>query len=140
MVKRLNRQTCIMNELAQRVIVDPAPLPAASPKKKGRGKKQAPFVAPPELVELCDQLGRDAVECTLAYTTESRDGVIRASAVFLDVLTQIWGKRALDPLNVWLEIDHRIQLGELLMRFNRDTPRPMDSPRKVWRPSSTKLP
>ena len=97
-------------------------------------------MAPTELVELCDRLGRNAVECTLAYTTESRDDVIRASAVFLDVLTQIWGKRALDPLNVWLEIDHRIQLGALLMRFNRDTPRPMDSPRKVWRPSSTKLP
>ncbi|WP_148301431.1 hypothetical protein [Asaia prunellae] len=112
---------------------------------KGKGKRTGTHVRKLEKVVLSDeQLRRDLahaiVRCTTFYTLEQPQDLVDESAAFLEALMRLWGKRGIEAADVWREIDHRLQLGNLLTQINRDIPLSPQTTRKFWRPSSTKLP
>ncbi|WP_438382307.1 hypothetical protein ABHV46_00810 [Asaia sp. BMEF1] len=114
-------------------------------KGKGRKKRSSLAVKTPTLVNLPDeQLRRDLahaiVRCTSLYMLEQKDELLDHSAAFLDALMRLWGARNIDGAEVWREIDHRLQLGNLLTQINSDIPHSPETSRRFWRPSSTKLP
>ncbi|MFC0500864.1 hypothetical protein [Asaia krungthepensis] len=118
------------------------------PKASGRGKtrkKRLTIDGNSLSVNLLDEtLRRDLahaiVRCTSFYSLEQRDDLVEQSAAFLNALIRLWASRGIDPQAVWREIDHRVQLGNLLNQINRDIPSSVDTARRFWRPSSTKLP
>ncbi|GBQ94324.1 hypothetical protein AA102526_0033 [Asaia lannensis NBRC 102526] len=119
-------------------------LPPVAIKTKKRAKKAtqaAPLVSEPHLEALLKKdLARAMVRCTSFYMLDMPEDLIEQSAAFLDALGRLWAARGIDPEAVWREIDHRVQLGNLLNRLNRHTPIEAETTRKYWRPSSTKLP
>lgn len=119
-------------------------LPPAAIKGKKRAKKApqvTPLVSEPHLETLLKKdLARAMVRCTSYYMLDMPEDLRDQSAAFLDALSRLWAARGIDPEAVWREIDHRLQLGNLLNRLNRDMPIDAEASRKYWRPSSTKLP
>lgn len=85
-------------------------------------------------------LAHEAIRCTTLYVSDQPDLLVTHSAAFLDALVDLWVAREIDVSDIWREIDHRTQLGNLLTQLNKDMPAPQAKPRKFWRPSSTKLP
>ncbi len=116
------------------------------PASRGKGRKKRGSDAPrPSPVTVPDDtLRRDLahaiVRCTSFYSLDQREDLVEQSAAFLDALIRLWASRGIDPQAVWREIDHRVQLGNLLNQINRDIPSSVDTARRFWRPSSTKLP
>lgn len=123
---------------------DNGTLPPVATKGKKRAKKATrtiPLVNEPHLEALLKKdLARAMVRCTSFYMLDMPEDLVEQSAAFLDALGRLWAARGIDPEAVWREIDHRMQLGNLLNRLNRDTPIETETTRKYWRPSSTKLP
>ncbi|GAB6854222.1 hypothetical protein JCM15831A_12460 [Asaia astilbis] len=120
---------------------------SVAPPKKGKGRKKniaSAAALPVEKVVTDEELRRDLahtiVRCTTFYMLDEPNQVTEHSAAFLEALMRLWGKRGIDAVDVWREIDHRLQLGNLLAQINRDIPHSSVSTRKFWRPSSTKLP
>lgn len=113
--------------------------------KGGKRGKKAPRAgrnaAPSGLdTDLRRDLAHAMVRCTSFYMLDMQEELIEQSAAFLDALGRVWASRGVDPQAVWREIDHRVQLGNLLNRLNRDIPLDAETTRRYWRPSSTKLP
>ncbi|AOX19960.1 phosphoribosyl-ATP pyrophosphatase [Kozakia baliensis] len=116
--------------------------PPATPQEKSSRRRARPpaFTPTPEITALSERLGVEAMRCTAAFTTEQYQELIHESASILETLARIWGARNIPSSDVLLELDHRMQLGELLLRLNSDGPRSEHAPHKMWRPNSTKLP
>lgn len=114
-------------------------------KEKGRKKRSALTETAPVVITLPDEelrrdLAQAIVRCTSFYMLEQNQELIDHSAAFLDALMRLWGKRGVEASEVWREIDHRLQLGNLLTQINSDIPHSPETARRFWRPSSTKLP
>lgn len=114
-------------------------------KGKGRRKRSALTETAPVVITLPDEelrrdLAQAIVRCTSFYMLEQNQELIDHSAAFLDALMRLWGKRGVEASEVWREIDHRLQLGNLLTQINSDIPHSPETARRFWRPSSTKLP
>lgn len=81
------------------------------------------------------------MRCTEAYVVQDREALVLESAAFLDLMAEIWAVRGLDRADVYRELDHRMQLSELLLRFNsEDAQAEPGVRRRFWRPATTKLP
>ncbi|GBR10386.1 hypothetical protein [Asaia siamensis] len=115
---------------------------AAQQKGKGRKKRETQR---PDVITLPDEalrrdLAHSIVRCTSFYMLEQPEELVAHSAAFLEAVMRLWGERNIDATEVWREIDHRLQLGNLLTQINSDIPHSPETARKFWRPSSTKLP
>ncbi|MDR6181977.1 hypothetical protein [Asaia bogorensis] len=104
------------------------------------GTPQSPVIAVLSDDALRRDLAHATVRCVTFYSLEQPQDLVEQSATFLEALLRLWALRGIDAKAVWREIDHRVQLGNLLNQINRDIPARTDSTRKYWRPSSTKLP
>ncbi|WP_122049623.1 hypothetical protein [Asaia bogorensis] len=139
----------------------PENLPPTAKPKRGKKRQSAPVKthskagnrkdpkggtpqSPSAAVLSDDALRRDlahaTVRCVTFYSLEQPQDLIEQSAAFLEALLRLWALRGIDAKAVWREIDHRVQLGNLLNQINRDIPVSTDTTRRFWRPSSTKLP
>ncbi|NIE80013.1 hypothetical protein [Asaia sp. As-1742] len=106
---------------------------------KGR-TPQSPVVAVLSDDALRRDLAHATVRCVTFYSLEQPQDLVEQSATFIEALLRLWALRGIDAKAVWREIDHRVQLGNLLNQINRDIPASSDTTRRFWRPSSTKLP
>jgi len=114
-------------------------------KGKGRKKRSSLAETTPVVITLPDEelrrdLAQAIVRCTSFYMLEQNQELVDHSASFLNALMRLWGKRGVEASEVWREIDHRLQLGNLLTQINSDIPHSPETARRFWRPSSTKLP
>ncbi|EHH69026.1 hypothetical protein [Gluconobacter morbifer] len=96
-------------------------------------RKSASFPKSRKATSLATRLGHAASVCILDVMINDRSTLIRDSAVFITLLEKIWKERNLESVQVWKELEARIELAEEL-RANRI--RPM----KGGRYRSTKLP
>lgn len=81
-----------------------------------------------------------AVRCVEAYMMSEREEIIQSSVAYVSALCDIWSRRKIDAKDIWREVDGRIQVSALLNRLNRQRTSSTRAKRKLWRPSSTKLP
>ncbi|AQS88923.1 hypothetical protein AA101099_2092 [Neoasaia chiangmaiensis NBRC 101099] len=92
------------------------------------------------VISAASALGEAALKCTAAYVVDDRQAFIQDSATFLMTLLQIWQLGDVDQSDVFREIDHRRQLGDLLLKLSEDSSGNEQGPARRWRPASTKLP
>ncbi|UYH51941.1 hypothetical protein N5W20_03530 [Candidatus Kirkpatrickella diaphorinae] len=103
--------------------------------RRRTGKAPAPAVDP-----LSRAVADSAVRCVEAYMMSEREEVVQSSVAYLRALCDIWSQRKIDARDVWREVDGRLQVSALLNRLNRQRAPSVRVKRKLWRPSSTKLP
>jgi len=93
-----------------------------------------------EIRELAERFGKAATLCVGLAAENRHDGLVDASAEMILILRRIWRIRHVAPEEVWTELDHRLQLGTLLLRLQQDARRLPRRGKGHWHPGSTKLP
>ncbi|MCQ9156168.1 hypothetical protein [Acidomonas methanolica] len=121
----------------------PTPLASVGGKKENtRGKQRLARCAPPKREDM--RVIRDgALGCTVSYVAGDRAGLVDASADFLEGWLHLMGICDVDRRDVYRELDHRLQLAELLLLLNREDEGALTEQggrRRFWRPATTKLP
>ncbi|GBD56596.1 hypothetical protein [Gluconobacter wancherniae] len=86
-----------------------------------------------KVIKLANRLGASATTCILDVLVNDRPGLMRDSAVFMDILEKIWKVCDVEASEVWAELDHRLKLAEDMRATGTRV-------RKGGRIRSTKLP
>ncbi|RFD19386.1 hypothetical protein DY926_11565 [Komagataeibacter melaceti] len=90
--------------------------------------------------------GRDfacaAEKCVVDLMTAERPELVRHSADVLTHLLEIWAEHDVDAEDVWVELDRRTRMGNLLLALNMAERRsiPAGTRRRPWKIRTTKLP
>ncbi|EFG85583.1 hypothetical protein F1645_12545 [Novacetimonas hansenii] len=83
-----------------------------------------------------------AEQCLLALMTEEHGELVRHSADALSELVRTWVACGVNPEDVWIELDRRTRMGNLLLALNtaeRQNTAPVLR-RRPWKIRTTKLP
>ncbi|AXY21713.1 Phosphoribosyl-ATP pyrophosphatase [Komagataeibacter saccharivorans] len=83
-----------------------------------------------------------AEQCVMDLMTEDRAGLIAHSADVLVHLLEIWAAQAVSPEDVWIELDRRTRMGNLLLALNTTERKsgPALARKRPWKIRTTKLP
>ncbi|GAN95913.1 phosphoribosyl-ATP pyrophosphatase [Komagataeibacter europaeus] len=83
-----------------------------------------------------------AEQCVMDLMTHDRAGLIEHSADVLTHLLGIWAADGIDPEDVWIELDRRTRMGNLLLALNmaERTSVSTAARRRPWKIRTTKLP
>ena len=83
-----------------------------------------------------------AEQCLLALMMEEHGELVRHSADVLSDLVRTWVACGVEPEDVWIELDRRTRMGNLLLALNK-AERQGSAPvlrRRPWKIRTTKLP
>lgn len=88
-------------------------------------------------------MGEASAACVAGYIDGDRDAVVSTSADFLTEWMRLMAASGVKPEDVYRELDHRMQFAALLRQFSEEDTQGLPARRgrrRLWRPSTTKLP
>ncbi|MBV0888954.1 hypothetical protein LV478_06590 [Komagataeibacter oboediens] len=83
-----------------------------------------------------------AEQCVMDLMTLDHAGLVEHSADVLAHLLEIWAAEGVEPEDVWIELDRRTRMGNLLLALNmaERTSVSTAARRRPWKIRTTKLP
>ncbi|MBY4640626.1 hypothetical protein K6L44_11645 [Gluconacetobacter entanii] len=83
-----------------------------------------------------------AEQCLIALMSEDHGALVRHSADVLSELVRTWVACGIDPEDIWIELDRRTRMGNLLLALNTAERRSAAPAlrRRPWKIRTTKLP